>query len=299
MNKLMYVCLFGGTMRQAPVLHLRGLDSSLARALIERIFRTNAHLVVPGADFQEVSQRYATELEFGECELHASEDVAFEAGHRLMLIGLGPFDEPSDGENGFDVDGLEIILTTPAHLGIEVDTEWLDSMILVHDLLPRMKDTIWGSPLFSHWMAQLNAHTAAVPDGETEHWWVSDIDVADAFVRMLISDEPFPSLIKVSGRRAWSQEQTIEELSLLHARTTAGKTGHFGVEHLTAAPTPTIEVKSLLVTPSTPLSMQENSQQRPDLSPLHDVLHRIDGDGWRPLVPIRTALMHALVDYIE
>ena len=299
MNKLMYVCLFGGTMRQAPVLHLRGLDSSLARALIERIFRTNAHLVVPGADFQEVSQRYATEMEFGECELHASEDVAFEAGHRLMLIGLGPFDEPSDGANGFDVDGLEIILTTPAHLGIEVDTEWLDSMILVHDLLPRMKDTIWGSPLFSQWMAQLNAHTAAVPDGETEHWWVSDIDVADAFVRMLISDEPFPSLIKVSGRRAWSQEQTIEELSLLHARTTAGKTGHFGVEHLTAAPTPTIEVKSLLVTPATPLSMQENSQQRPDLSPLHDVLHRIDGDGWRPLVPIRTALMHALVDYIE
>mgnify|MGYP006204495619 FL=1 len=286
-------------MRQAPVIHLRGLDSSIGSALVERIFRTNAHLVVPRAHFQEISKRYATELEFGDCELHSAEDISFASGHRLMLIGLGPFDEASDGENGFEVDGLEIILATPAHLGIEVDTEWLDSLILVHDLLPRVKDTTWDSPLFSQWMAQLNAHTPPVPVDGTEHWWVSDIDVADAFVRMLIGDEPFPSLIKVSGRRAWSQEQTIEELSLLHARTLAGRTGHFGVEHLTAAPTPTIEVKSLIVNPSTPLSMQENSQQRPDLSPLHDVLHRIDGDGWRPLVPIRTALMHALVDFIE
>ena len=299
MNKLMYAWLLGENMRQAPVIHLRGLDSSIGSALVERIFRTNAHLVFPREHFQEISKRYATELEFGDCELHAAEDISFASGHRLMLIGLGPFDEASDGENGFEVDGLEIILTAPAHLGIEVDTEWLDSLILVHDLLPRVKDTIWGSPLFSHWMAQLNAHMAPVPVDDTEHWWVSDIDVADAFVRILIGDEPFPRLIKVSGRRAWSQEQTIEELSLLHARTLAGKTGHFGVEHLTAAPTPTIEVKSLIVNPSTPLSIQENKQQRPDLSSLHDVLHRIDGDGWRPLVPIRSALMHALVDYIE
>ena len=299
MDKLMYVCLFAGTMRQAPVIHLRGLDSSIARALIERIFRTNAHLVVPETHFQEVSQRYATELEFGACELHAAVDLPLAPGHRLMLIGLGPFDEPSDEENGFDIDGLEIILTVPAHLGMEVDSEWIDSIILVHDLLPRVKDTIWCTPLFSQWMGKLNTNMVPIPEGDAEHWWVSDIDVADAFVRMLIGNEPFPRQIKVSGRRAWSQEQTLEELTLLHARTVAGRTGHFGIEHLTAAPTPKIEVKSLIVNPSMPLTMKDNSQQRPDLSPLHDMLHRIDGDGWRPLVPIRTALMHALVDYIE
>ncbi len=286
-------------MRQAPVIHLRGLDSSIGRALVERIFSTNAHLVVPATHFHEVSQHYATELEFGECELHDAEHLPLASGHRLMLIGLGPFDEPSDGEMGFDIDGLEVILTVPADEGVNVDTEWIDSLLLVHDVLPRVKDTLWVSPLFSQWMIQLNANTVPAPIGDAEHWWVSDIDVADALVRMLMGDEPFPSLIKVSGRRAWSQEQTIEELSLLHARTMAGKTGHFSVEHLTAAPTPTIEVKSLIVNPSMPLSMKDNSQQRPDLSPLHDVLHRVDGDGWRPLVPIRTALMHALVDYIE
>ena len=299
MNKLMYVCPLDGNMRQAPVIHLRGLDSSIGHALVERIFRTDAHLVVPRKNYQDILQRYATELEFGECELHAADQLDFASGHRLMLIGLGPFDEPSDGENGFEVDGLEIILTAPAHLGIEVDTEWVDSLVLVHDLLPRVKDSTWGSSLFNQWMTQLNAHELPSLKGETKHWWVSDIDVADAFVRMLMSDEAFPGQLKVSGRRAWSQAQTIEELSLLHARTMAGRTGQFSVEHLTAAPTPSIEVKSLIVSPSTPMSREENSQQRPDLSPLHDVLFRIDGDGWRPLVPIRTALMHALVDYVQ
>ncbi|MBT5391113.1 MAG: hypothetical protein HOL22_02075 [Euryarchaeota archaeon] len=286
-------------MRQAPVIHLRGLDSSIGLALVERILRTSAHLVVPREKFHEMSLRYATELEYGECEIHAADEVPFASGHRLMLIGLGPFDKPSDSDDGFEIDGLEVILTMPAHLGVEVDTEWLDSHIIVHDLLPRMKDLTWSTPLFGQWMAQLNAQEIPLVHGDTEHWWVSDIDVADAFVRILMSEEPFPSKMKVSGRRAWGQSQTIEELSLLHARTMAGKTGDFGIEHLTAAPTPSIEVQSLIVEPSTPMSRQENSQQRPDLSPIHDVLHRIDGDGWRPLVPIRTALMHSLVEYIE
>tara|TARA_B100000767_G_C19760139_1_gene534792 strand:- start:2527 stop:2769 length:243 start_codon:yes stop_codon:yes gene_type:complete len=79
----------------------------------------------------------------------------------------------------------------------------------------------------------------------------------------------------------------------------AGRTGEFSVEHLTAAPTPTIEVKSLTAPSTIPMTVEENSQVRPDLSPLHDILFRIDGDGWRPLVPIRSALMHSLAGYIQ
>lgn len=286
-------------MRQAPVIHIRGFDSSIGHALVERILRTNANLVLIPEHYQEVSQHYSTELEFGECELHSSTAVPFSAGHRLMLIGLGPFDTASDGSDGFDVDGLEVVLVTPAHFEFEIDSEWLDSLIVIHDVLPRILDMTWRSPLFEQWMKQLNAGGRPVETGALQQWWVSDIDVADAFVRILMSDEPFPVELKVSGRRAWSQSQTIEELSLLYDRTLAGKTGEFSIEHLTAAPSPTIEVESLRVSPSTPMSVEENAQQRPELSPLHDVLHRIDGDGWRPLVPIRTALMHALVDYVQ
>ena len=286
-------------MRKAPVIHLRGVDSSIGQAFIERILRTDAHLVVPKKHHQKISLQYATELEFSEGEIHSSDVVPLSQGHRLILIGLGPFDEESDGEIGFEVDGLEVILMTPAHYDFVVDTEWLDCHVMVHDVLPRTPDPIWCSKLLEEWVNQLRSNIAPLPKGDVRHWWVSDIDVADAFVRILMSDEPFPSELKVSGRRAWEQSQTLEELSLLFARTMAGRTGDFGIEHLTAAPTPTIEVKTLTAPSTEPMSIEENAQLRPDLSPLHDLLFRVDGDGWRPLVPIRTALMLSLVDYVQ
>lgn len=286
-------------MRQAPIIHLRGIDSSIGRAFIERILRTDAHLVVARKHYHELSGQYATELEYSEGELHCSDEIPLSSGHRLLLIGLGPFDEETDGDIGFEVDGLEVVLMTPAHCGFEVDTEWLDCHITVHDVLVRTPDSTWCSELFNGWITQLQGNMTPTPKGDTRHWWVSDIDVADAFVRILMSDEPFPSELKVSGRRAWEQSQTLEELSLLFARTMAGRTGDFGIEHLTAAPTPTIEVKPLTASSTEPLSIAENAQLRPDLSPLHDVLFRVDGDGWRPLVPIRTALMHSLAGYLH
>ena len=299
MDILMYACSLDKYMRKAPVIHLRGVDSSIGQAFVERILRTDAHLVVPKKHQQKISLQYATELEYGEGEIHSSDEVPLSQGHRLILIGLGPFDEESDGDTGFEVDGLEVILMTPAHYDFEVDTEWLDCHVMVHDVLPRTPDPIWCSKLLEEWVNQLGSNIAPLPKGDVRHWWVSDIDVADAFVRILMSDEPFPSELKVSGRRAWEQSQTLEELSLLFARTMAGRTGDFGIEHLTAAPTPTIEVKTLTAPSTEPMSVEENAQLRPDLSPLHDVLVRVDGDGWRPLVPIRTALMLSLVGYVQ
>ena len=299
MDILMYACSLDKDMRKAPVIHLRGVDSSIGQSFVERILRTDAHLVVPKKNHQKISLHYASELEYGEGEIHSSDEVPLSRGHRLILIGLGPFDEESDGDTGFEVDGLEVILMTPAHYDFEVDTEWLDCHVMVHDVLPRTPDPIWCSKLLEEWVNQLRSNIAPLPKGDVRHWWVSDIDVADAFVRILMSDEPFPSELKVSGRRAWEQSQTLEELSLLFARTMAGRTGDFGIEHLTAAPTPTIEVKTLTAPSTEPMSIEENAQLRPDLSPLHDLLFRVDGDGWRPLVPIRTALMLSLVDYVQ
>lgn len=295
----MYDSFVASFMRSSPIVHLRGVDSSLGDAMIERLLRTHACIVVPSSLVDELTSRYSTDLEFGDCELFGSEHVPFAAGHRLFLMGLGPFNVPSDDERGFDVDGLEIALALPGHLGIETEHEWIDSHIEVHDLLPRRQDSVWQLPRFDSWMESLQSSDSVVSDESSVYWWVSDIDVADAFVRILLSDEPFPSQVKMSGRRSWSEAQTLEELSLLYNRTVAGRTGRFSVEHLTAAPTPSIEVQSLIVQPKLPIDVDENARKRPDLSPLHNLLHRIDGDGWRPLVPIRTALMHSLADYIE
>ena len=285
-------------MRRTPVIHLRGVDCALAQAILERLLRARVDIVVPQSSLEYYRERYSVELDFGDCTLYGSNERPLEGGHRLFLLGQGPFNLLSDGESGLDVDGLEVVLALPGHTGFEVEYDWIDALVLVHDLLPRAKDPDWESPLFPEWMRCLKS--GLQPNaGVSEHWWVSDVDVADAMVRILLSNEPFSKRISVSGRRSWPEKQTLVELSMLYNRTMAGRTGQFSVEHLTAAPTPVIELQPLTVSPQLPMSIEENANARPDLSPLHDLLHRIDGDGWRPLIPIRTALMHALADYMD
>lgn len=290
---------FRTIMRKAPTVHFRGLTSSFGYALVERFLRSSVNLVVDDIIQSSLLEKYSTELEYSECKFYSSKDVPLKSGHRLMLIGFGPFQYATDGESGLEINELERVLVIPGELAPDIDSESLDSVVEVFDLLPRSCDGIWENKQISTWMKSLLHGEQSPPHSTEKHWWVSDIDVADALVRILLSEQSFPARLKVSGRRAWNQEQTLEELSLLYQRTKAGQTGNFGIEHLTSAPSPNIEVKSLVVNPNLPLDIEENARQRPDLSPIHDVLHRIDGDGWRPLVPIRTALMHTLAGYLE
>lgn len=286
-------------MRKAPTVHLRGSDSSLGVAIVERFLRSRVNVIVPDDIHSILLQQHSTELEYSECEFYSSNDIPLCPGHRLMLIGLGPFGDTSDEQSGFDIDELEIILVVPGGLVPEFDAHSMDSIVEVYDMLPRSFDRTWQNQTISTWMNTLQMDEQPCMVDDQQHWWVSDIDVADALVRILLSELPFPARVKMSGRRAWGQEQSIEELVLLYQRTKAGQTGDFSIEHLTASPSPNFEVKTLVVNPNLPMGVEDNSRQRPDLSPIHDVLHSIDGDGWRPLVPIRTALMHTLAGYLK
>ncbi|MBT60177.1 MAG: hypothetical protein CMA63_01310 [Euryarchaeota archaeon] len=281
-------------MARTPVIHLRGLQASLCRTTIERLVRTDATIVIPERYIHDERLRYADELAFGECQLLSSNAVTIESGHRILLFGTGPFNEDRDGDGAFALDGIEVVLVVPGHGLFEADGEWIDSTVSVYDLLAQSHDSVWDRPVLSQWLSSIQANSPAQLGPTDQYWWVSDIDVADALVRILMSDEAFPPTLKISGRRQWSGTQTIEELEMLFSRTQAGMSGQFSVEHLTSAPVPHIELQSLIVTDQPPMSVEENALVRPDLAPLHDVLARADGDGWRPLVPIRTALMHHL-----
>ena len=118
------------------------------------------------------------------------------------------------------------------------------------------------------------------------------MDVADSIVRILVSEQPFPKIANISGRRAWSDDQTVEEMRILFSRTMAGKSGEFSAQHLTTPSSPKIEVETLS-------EVSDEQFSRPDLESIHQVLVECDGDGWRPLMPIRSALMVFLIGAIE
>lgn len=286
-------------MAPRPVVHLRGKPSSLMFGLIERLLRSATDVVLDIPIHDMVVVRYANDLAFGEASIFTHEAKPLSFGHRVVMIGFGPFTTEDDDSVGLDVDGVELILVTPAgHTG-EVGSDWVDAHVVVHDLIPMHSGGGWMPPALTRWFSALEAGQSTELANGPEHWWVGEVDVADALVRLLISEHPFPENCKMSGRRGWGEDQTLEEFQMLYRRTTAGKTGSFGIEELTAAPTPKIELQTLIVSDSLPLTVEANRQQRPDLSAIHDALHAADGDGWRPLVPVRTALMHCLAQMIE
>ncbi|MDB9834883.1 hypothetical protein OAC38_02495 [Candidatus Poseidoniaceae archaeon] len=286
-------------MPQAPTIHLRGKPSSLRLGLVERLLRTEAHVVLDDDFLQSVNETYATDLEFGQATVSSSSITNLADGHRLVMLGHGPFTSPTDGSIGLDIDGLELILVTPAGAGSVVATDWVDAHVMVHDMIPMRRDPDWTPAVFEDWLGAFSENKEGPSPVGADRWWVSEIDVADALVRLLMSDNPLPETCKMSGRRSWSMGQTYEEFHLLYMRTMAGQTGRFGVEELSAAPTPTIELQTLVVSDRPPMSVEENKLQRPDLSNVHDALHAADGDGWRPLIPVRTSLMHCLAGLLD
>ena len=118
-----------------------------------------------------------------------------------------------------------------------------------------------------------------------KHWWVSQQDVAMGLVRLIDNVALLPAKLDLCGRRGWTESETFQQLELLYNRTMAASSGQFQTDHL--EPKPVIEAtlaKASEITPST----------RPDLSVINEILQQMNGEGWRPLIPLRTSLMHYL-----
>ena len=286
-------------MLQRPVIHLRGPPTSLMVGLIERLLRTASELVVDDPLYTMIVNHYANDLQYGEASVSPSVQRALSTGHRVVMVGQGPFNTEYKDSVGFDLDGVELILITSADEVSDVAFDWVDAHVSIHDLIPMHDGGTWIPSLLSGWHETLSNGRMPVIEREGQHWWVGEIDVADAIVRLLMSATPFPQNSKMSGRRSWSTQQTFDEFVMLYQRTLAGQSGSFGVDELSAAPSPNIELQPLVISDSIPMSLEVNRAQRPDLSAIHDALHAADGDGWRPLVPVRTAMMHCLAHLLE
>ncbi len=274
-----------------PVVHLRGSDSCLGRSLISRLIRADVKIVIPDVDYQWIEQMFSTELKYSNSQLFKSEATAIAQGHRMILLGLGPYLSDTE-QSSIGVDGSETILITPGFEKIDVDTSEIDSHLIISHMIPTACDDSWCCPVIENWYNAITNNQTIASDSRPRHWWVSEMDIADSIVRILVSDQPFPSNANISGRRAWSDDQTVEEMKLLFSRTMAGKSGTFSAQHLTTPPSPIIEVEAIS-------KVDDNEHPRPDLESIHQVLVACDGDGWRPLMPIRSALMMFLAGVMQ
>ena len=273
-----------------PIIHLRGQLGSLGNTVIQRLLREKVEIVLSTDDFEEANEKFSVDLEFSQSRIVSSEDCKIDSGHRIVLFGFqGYFSDHDDVELGIEVDGAEVILITPS-VGIDIDTSEIDSHIIVHDMIPHRSEMPWNNQFLDDIMDSLIDGSEVLEKKRNSRFLVAELDVADAVSRLLISNNPIPSLIDISGRRGWDDMQIYQELKILYNRTIAGQTGEFSAENLTSPSTPNIELlhKDEVV-----------AESRPRLEVLHKALTDSGFEGWRPTIPIRTALMYFLIGKLK
>jgi len=197
--------------------------------------------------------------------------IADEESHRLRNATLLEFSEVKlllEGEGysiSFDGSGADLVVGRD---------------LIVHDLIPTRSDR-WMPQEFKSWPISEDCQRRS-------RYWLSVIDAANAIAHLVMSGNRFTGL-HMCGRREWSYEDTKAEFEMLWNRTTQGQTGNFTAETLFGHDIAGMEPK--------PIDIEQN--YRPDLNPLHNELLEITGDGWRPLIPLRTAIMTLIAGILE
>jgi len=153
--------------------------------------------------------------------------------------------------------------------------------LIIHDLIPSRVDR-WLTDELKKWLTSLS-NDEDIPLVGPSRYWLSILDAADGITQLARTNTKVEKM-HMCGRREWEAKDTIAELRMLWERTSQGISGNFTPETLFGHSIAGMEAK--------PITLQEND--RPDLEPLHNQLITIGADGWRPLIPFRTAIMSLL-----
>ncbi len=176
------------------------------------------------------------------------------------------------------------LLTSGSGFTISFDDSEADIVIgrdiVVHDLLPSRADK-WLAPEIAAWASGNNCSAGS-------RYWLSVVDAAEAIAEIVRSKRT-PEKLQMCGRREWLASDTKLEFEMLWNRTIQGSTGNFTPETLFGHSISGMEAKPIT----------HKSSVRPDLEPLHNLLLELGTDGWRPLIPFRTALMNLIAGIFQ
>ena len=269
-------------MSKPRVVHFLGELPGIGEDLIHKLVCNNIKCSIVDTWYDLLISKMSTELEiFSERPTLFNPNLV-DSNDMLLYFALHEHTVDFDALAGINCD---VILLLDGNSRIDVQVTSLN-IIYIHDLISFSEaESITNEKLDELFdLCNSNSRDFNEPS-EEKHWWVSQQDVAAGLLRLIDYTRPLPQLIHICGRRGWTNQETFEQLELLYNRTIAGSSGQFQTSHLESKPVihPTV-AKVSQITPST----------RPDLSIINELLIDVDGEGWRPLTPLRTSLMHYL-----
>ena len=140
----------------------------------------------------------------------------------------------------------------------------------------------WGNGIMIDWIEQIMSGKQPTLESNTR-FWINVRDVVDAISTICLNEkENIPDgNYRMCGRRSWEMEDVADEIRILWERYNNAIHHSHTVESLSEVPSPVRGIHSEIT-------------EKPDLSNLHEVLIKIRGDGWHPLVPMRVSLMEMI-----
>ncbi len=267
-------------MAKGVTVHFLGELNGLAEELLLKLVLNNESCSIDKQSHAWMTSRISTELEFVDYAPQVFKESRVESNDITLL-----FDFNSNGlVNKYlnSLKGSKIVITNSETTQVLSNGDL--KMIIINDMIHYTDEYNLNNKL--DWLYSCCVSGKPIEsEVDKKYWWVSQQDVASCLYRLIGSPESIPAFLHICGRRGWPISETFDQLKLLFERTIAGATGQFN-------PT-SLEHKPVITQTLTKVDDVINSS-RPDLSLLDDTLRIIDGQRWRPIVPLRTSLMHYL-----
>ena len=268
-------------MTQENVVHFLGEIIGLGEEVLVRVLLNHNNCTIPEKYFHSTLEKFSASLEFvkHKPQIHIQSSVS-----KHDVVVFFHFD---DGEIDTSVlvnypCSVILISDNPSAIGLLDESI---KLLHIHDMIHHVDNNQYNTKLDQLLELCIRGHSLDNDSQSNLHWWVSQQDVAACLIRLIDHIEKLPQITDLCGRRGWSSKETLEQLQLLYQRTQAGASGKFIPEHLVVKPVLTQILQG---------SKLNIRSARPDLSVIDDVLRAADGQRWRPLITLRTSLMHYL-----
>mgnify|MGYP001165462234 CR=1 FL=1 len=269
-------------MRQGSTVHFLGCLAGLGENLLQKLIFANISCSIAVEWFDRVIDHLASDLEVIQMHPTKFDNDLVNPSDLVIYFLDGSATEESAVLN--DLQCNVLVISRDANYNIQ-STGGI-KQICVYDLIPHsLMANVTNKTLDKMLLCLQNSTLYQSQDGSKKHWWVSQQAVALAIALLINDFTKLPLNSQLSGRRGWTDSETFHQLQVLYRRTMAGATGEFRTAHL---------VPASPVSPNLEKVTGIADTERPDLTPLNDLLKSLSGTGWRPLVPLRASLMQYL-----
>ena len=209
-----------------------------------------------------------------------SDGLFYALRDRLIRAGASIAEEPKEAEYTVSIgidQKTDLAVLPPGDTPIDSSLA-----VIVSDVIVPNGKREWDNGKILDWIEMVK-RGEPLKQNEEPRFWVNSRDVVDALSVICLSDKAatLNGQIRMCGRRAWVSDDVFDEIRVLWERYVNA------VNHSHTA-------ESLSGTPSPVRGIEDEKPDSPDLAPLHKTLIEISGEGWHPLVPLRTSLMEMI-----